>query len=128
MKHMSLLLSLVAWSVVAMAAPLLSTDPVDPLATHCGWSIDGSTRQDQSVTNWQGTKYCTMDIAGMASRSHAFNVNVSYTDPVWGKRSSLPSADYVTTPAPVPTQPTGLGVQDTPAPIPATPGGLKILP
>jgi hypothetical protein len=101
-----------AFSVaIALAAPFVVSDPVDPEATHCGFKMDSAARTDVAVAMSGTAKICKLDLAGLGSGSHTVNATTVDIDPVYGRRESVPSANFTFVVPTAPPAPSGLKLQ-----------------
>src|SRR3990167_1843929 len=107
-----LLLVLTLLSPMALAAPFVVSDPLDPRATHCGILMDAAPKVVIPVVAETGGNICKFDLAGISNGSHTVRATAIAIDPIWGTEESAESVPLsFVKPA-----------------LPANPGGLRLLP
>lgn len=111
MNKSSFILGLLLVSPAVLAAPFVVSDPLDPAATHCGWSMDAGTRADAPVAMSGTNKICKLDLAHLSGGSHTVSATAVALDAVWGRRESVPSALFTFAVPTIPAAPVGLGLQ-----------------
>ena len=111
MNKRPFLLGLLLVSPASLAAPFVVSAPLDPAATHCGWSMDAGTRTDAPVALSGTNKICKLDLANLAVGSHTVTATAVALDAAWGRRESGPSALFTFAVPPILAAPTGLVLQ-----------------
>jgi hypothetical protein len=114
LKTLSLMAAVVVaacFVAVAQAAPFVVSDPVDVMVTHCGFKLDAAARTDVAVALSGTDKICKLDLAGLAAGSHTLTATAVDIDPVWGRRESVPSANFMVVVPTNPIAPSGLKLQ-----------------
>lgn len=105
MKHLAIAVASL-FAASAQAAPFLTTDPVDPLATVCVLTMKGAAPQEFSVSTVSGQRICRIDVGPIfAAGPNDLTLAVARTDPVWGRVASpeVPFSSVKPGPLPAPT-------------------------
>jgi len=107
-----LLLVLMLLSPVALSAPFVVSDPLDPTVTHCGILMDAAAKVVIPVVPDVGGNICQYDLAGISNGSHTVRATAIAADPVFGDQESAES----------------LPLSFVKPGQPGAPGGLKLRP
>lgn len=109
--HRFLLILVVAIPSIAMGASIIS-GPLDPRATHCGWSFDDAPRADHPVVQDGANKICSIEINSIAVGAHTVNATAVAISSEWPRIDSAPSATLNFTRPGAPNTPAGLRLQN----------------
>ena len=103
-----LVVVLTLMSPMALAAPFVVSDPLDPRATHCGVLMDSAPKQVIPVTAEAGGNICKFDLSGVAEGSHTVRMTSIAMDGAvtWGESVASPPLSFVK--QGVPNAPAGL--------------------
>ena len=108
-KILALVLTLL--SPMALSAPFVVSDPLDPRATNCGVFLDAAAKVTIPVTADGTDKVCKYDISGVSVGSHTIRMTAIANDPVWGSQESAESVPLSFVRPAAPSVPAGLGLQ-----------------
>ena len=89
-KILALVLTLL--SPVALSAPFVVSDLLDPRATHCGILMDAVPKVVIPVVAEAGGNICKFDLAGISNGSHTVMATAIAIDPIWGSQESVQSS------------------------------------
>jgi hypothetical protein len=110
-KFMKTFLILSLLSFNAVAAPFIISDPLDSAVTHCGWKTDSGIRIDVPVALSGTDKICKLDLSNLVAGSHTLSATAVAIDPIFGRRESVPTANFLLVVPSVPALPSGLRLQ-----------------
>jgi len=105
MKIWLFLIAMLAVQATALAAPFVSSDPVDDWATHCGWQLNEQPRVDVPVG---ADKVCKLDLGGLSAGSYTVSTTAVVITPFFSRMESLPSPNFTFSVPGIPSAPTGL--------------------
>ena len=108
-KILALVLTLL--SPMALSAPFVVSDPLDPRATHCGILMDVAPKVVIPVVAEAGGNICKFDLAGISNGSHTVKMTAIANDPIWGSQESAESVPLSFVRPAAPSVPAGLGLQ-----------------
>src|SRR3990167_7583887 len=106
-----LLLVLTLLSTLAISAPFVVSDPLDPRATHCGILMGAAPKVVIPVVAEAGGNICKFDLAGISNGSHTVKMTAIANDPIWGSQESAESVPLSFVRPVAPSVPGGLGLQ-----------------
>lgn len=96
---------------IAFAAPFVKSDPLDPRATHCGWTVDATPKVDLPVLATPTGNICNYDLASISVGAHTIKATAVVLDPVWGRLESADSIPLSLSKPGIPLVPAGLGLK-----------------
>ena len=102
------LLAFLAVPTLAFAAPFVEADLPDQSTTHCKMSLDGAAFGPEVPVTATNPKLCRVDLQGTPTGQHDVRLIAVATDPIWGRRESVPSLPFVFTRPGVATPPAGI--------------------
>jgi hypothetical protein len=102
------LLAVLIFPSAALAAPFVVSDPLAPVATHCGVFLDTGAKVVIPVTVEGSGKICKFDLAGISNGSHVVKMTGIVNDPLWPAEESAQSAPLSFARPAAPAIPAGL--------------------